>query len=233
MTVIVMAVWGRLPLVKVNLELLASQACEVVCVTSLQQDSDFIRALRLPYVHLTYEMNNPLGKKWQSGVEYARNLGAERVIILGSDDYLSTGFVAKAEALSRQHDFVYFDKWYIYDAKKCQSFALDYQMERYKKPPLGSGRVYSKRLLDRHSWQIFDTGRNNHLDNFIWDNHTTEDRKLMNPEGMAILAVKGHWETMNPVDVILSTETINWDTEKDIDRHFNFGKPIKEIFKNL
>jgi hypothetical protein len=223
--VIVMAVWGRLRLVEINLQLLASQKCEVVVVTSLQQDFDFIRKLKHKNVHVVSHSNNPLGKKWQFGVDHARSLGANPVIILGSDDFLSSEFVEKAVEQARQNEFIFFTEWSIFDSKTSNCYHL-----RYKKVfPLGSGRIYSSSFLDRKSWQIFDTGKDIHLDDFAWDNLDQLDKVIMNPPGLKLLAVKGNWEQLNPLNSILSAHSITWEPVKNLD----FGYDVKQTFKNL
>jgi hypothetical protein len=55
----------------------------------------------------------------------------------------------------------------------------------------------------------------------------------MNPPDMNILAVKGAWEQMNPIENILSSSTIDWNYEKEIDKHFNFPKSVKETFAQI
>lgn len=224
--VIVMCVWGRLELVEINLRLLESQYCKVVCVVSTKQDHEFINRLKLPYVHLFEHANIPLGQKWQFGAECARKLGADPVIILGSDDYLSENFVRIGSKMSKYNDFIYFDRWMIYEPGTQKGYSLQYQTTF----PLGSGRVFSKSFLDRYKWELFDTGRNYHLDEFIWDQTGFNDMILRNADGMNLLSIKGKWEAMNPLDKLLNTERIKWDYENNLDKHFNFNRPIKEIF---
>lgn len=225
--IVVMAMWGRRRLVQLNLEMLP---CQVVVASSLQEDFEFLRTLQLERVQIMPTSNRPLGSKWQHAVNAARLLGADPLIILGSDDFLSTGFVERACQLSCDYDFIYFDKWFIFDTASRKSYALDYQMSRYGKPPLGSGRVYSKRFLDAHGGRLFDGSMDSRLDDYAWEhvNHTA-DRLLMNPDGMAVLAVKGPHEQLNPLSRILSSDSIKW-REGPIDKHFNFSKPIKDIF---
>jgi hypothetical protein len=231
--IIVMAVWGRLPLVDINIRLLLSQGAQIVLVTSIEQDYNYFKLLKLAGVHIISVPNNPLGKKWQSGVDKAKELGANPLIICGSDDFLSNGFIKKACDYSRYHDFIFFDNWWIYEPRGNKSYYLRYNMFRYDKPPLGSGRIYAPRMLDRNGWSIFDSGKDWHLDNHSWETKHFEDRLFPNPDGMNILAVKGFWETMNPLDKILNSDTIDWNEEPDIDSHFNFSKKISEIFKGL
>jgi hypothetical protein len=231
--VVVMAVWGRQKLVEINLRMLSEQKCQVIVVASAPEDFVFLRSLKLQNIQIVPHPNNPLGKKWQEGVDQARILGANPVIICGSDDFLSSNFIEKACELSKYHDFIFFDNWFIHEPKGCKNYTLRYNMAKYNKPPLGSGRIYSHDFLQKRHWQLFDTGKDIHLDNFAWENVRHQDRILMNPKDMHILAVKGDWEQINPIDKILSHSTIDWDHEKSIDQYFNFQKSVKETFQGI
>lgn len=222
--VVIMAMLGRREFVKVNLQHIEAS---VVVAASLQEDFDFLRALRAPHLQIVPVSNNPLGAKWQAAVNAARILGADPLITLGSDDFLSAGFIKKAVELSQYNDFIFFDKWHIFDCEGRKYYSLDYQMDKFSKPPLGSGRVFSSRFLESHSWQLFDPSMSKRLDDFAWNNHRDGDRLLKNPEGMSILAIKGRHETMNPLNTILSSESIRWQAAKEIP---NFGFNPKETF---
>jgi hypothetical protein len=229
--VVVMAMYGRRKLVETNLRLLSEQNCTVVVAASIYDDFNFLRELRIPNLQIIPTSNKPLGRKWQEGVDSCRILDANPLIILGSDDFLSQNFVKKACELAKEFDFVFFDKWFILDQQSGKQYSLRYNMMKHGKPPLGSGRIFSKAFLERHHWQLFDTSLNIKLDDFIYDNILSDDKILLNPDGMNILAVKGNHETMNPLNKILSNQTIDWTPEKTIAGAFNFRKPIKELFE--
>lgn len=231
--IIVIACWGRLPLLEINLRMLLAQGAQVVVTVSLNQDANFIKGLKLKNVHMVTVANNPLGKKWQAGVNKARELGADPLIIVGSDDFLSANFVSKACNLSRYKDFIFFDHFFIHAPESGQNFYIKYNMERWDKPPIGSGRIYSKLLLERRNWGIFDPEADIHLDNYAWENKHHDDQLMCDPNGINVLAVKGSWECMNPMDKILLSDTIYWEEEKNIDQHFGYGKTVKDIFKDL
>lgn len=231
--VVVMAMWGRRQLVEVNLRLLSLQKCQIIVVASIQEDFDFLRGLQIPHLQIVPAPNNPLGRKWQTGVDQARILGANPVIICGSDDFFSANFIEKACNLSKYHDFIFFDNWFIHTPKERKNYFLRYNMMKYDKPPLGSGRIYSHNFLEKRHWQLFDTGKDVHLDDFSWDNKKHEDKLLLNPADMNILAVKGNWEQLNPLDRILSSSSIDWNFEKEIDKHFNFPQSVHETFKGI
>lgn len=224
--VVIMAMHQRHSLVEINLRLLSEQKCQIVVVASLADDFVFLRSLNIPHLQIVPHPNEPLGAKWQSGVDQCKILRANPLITLGSDDYLSQNFIEKACQLSQKHDLVYFTRWYIYDQNTGQSYYL-----RYKNIfPLGSGRVFSGQFLDKINWKLYDSSLNIHLDDYIFNNLKGDDSVLINPEEMELLSIKGKHESMNSLDRILSAETITWNYCHNIDKQFNFSKPIKEIF---
>lgn len=224
--IVVMAVYGRRPLVEINLRLLTEQKCQLVVMASLQDDFDFLRQLKLKNLQIIPAPNSPLGRKWQMGVDQSRILDADPLIILGSDDFLNQNFIERACELSPIHDFICFNEWHIYAPKDKKSYSLKYKTMF----PLGGGRVYSREFLDRRQWRLFDAEKERLLDDFAWQTTEYKDSILFNPAGMHILAVKGQWEQLNPLDKILSADSISWKEVKTLDHLFNFSKPIQKLF---
>lgn len=144
-------------------------------------------------VHVVMAPNEPLGQKWQTGIDEARQMPHSHLVITGSDDILAKGYVEYA--MSFRLDFVGLRAWYILHEDKL------YLIE-YKAPgniPLGGGRVYSKKFLESIDYQLFDTGKSKLLDNHAWNKASKSRHKLIyQPK---ILAVKGPWVCMNPVNL--------------------------------
>lgn len=220
-----MAVLGRLQAVELNVRMLIGQGAEVVVVASSGNDYRHLKKLNINGLHLHKHPNQPLGRKWQYGVQKAIEIGANPLIIVGSDDFLSEKFIEKACELTDEFDFIFFNRWMIYEPGTGKSYSLKYKIFF----PLGSGRVYSEKFLQRHP-RLFDTRLSIRLDDFAFNNLRADDTLLLNPDDMHLLAVKGDWETMNPLDKILSAPTIEWTEELGIDKYFNFSTPIKQLF---
>jgi len=225
--VILIAMYGRKKLVQTNLELLQKQKCTVVVITSSDSDYLFIRDLDMDNVHSCVAPNQPLGTKWQIGVDYCKNINADPLIILGSDDFLSSGFVEQAINY-KELDLIFFTQWHIHDSLSKKDYFL-----RYKNFfALGSGRVFYKRFLDRNNWIVFDKDRSRLLDDYAFDSIKYYDKVLVNPPGMKLLSIKGAWEVMNPIEHILSaSDKIDWWPEVSIDHHFGYDRKIKDLFQ--
>ncbi len=183
---VVIATHDRLQITTVNIKLLVAQAVEIVIVVSDEKEADYYYMFP---VHVVYHKNNPLGAKWQAGIDYARTLDPSHIVITGSDDLLSIGFF---ERWCGQLDFTGFDHWYIWNDNKL------YLLQYRAKQPLGGGRIYSRALLEKMNYKLFDITKNKLLDDYGWNNIGKVGCIAMNPE---ILAIKGNWPVMNKVDL--------------------------------
>jgi len=227
--VVIFPMLGRHKMVKLNIELLLKETCTVIVGYSNQEDLDFIRSLGYPAqkVQPVPCPNNPLGLKFQTCVNAAKILHANPLIVTGSDDILSAGFISKAcEYVSKGIDFLCLNKWFIHNPKNGTTYSLKYKMTF----PLGGGRVFSRDYLYRKDWKLYDTSVDVRTDDYAWNNLMYEDNILFNVEGFNILSIKGNWDTMNSLDRILKADNISWKEEHEIDKFFNFEKPVKEIF---
>lgn len=219
-----MAMQGRQEVVRRNIELLALQtkAFQLVLIYSDESDGEFVYDMKYKYkfVHIVYASNDPLGKKWQAGVDYARTIGADPLIPLGSDDFFNLDFVRNACDLSEAIDFIGLTQWWVYDSTVKQLYKLRYINEF----PLGGGRIISERVLNRIDWEVFDVTKNRLLDDLLWD-HRDRTWQLLDettPYGLQILSVKGRWEVMNPLDKILQSPNILHAKVNNIDDIMGF-----------
>ncbi|HMJ67597.1 MAG TPA: hypothetical protein VK508_01815 [Cyclobacteriaceae bacterium] len=195
--VVVIASHLRSSITRQNIQSLLRQSVvpEIVLVVSVPDEYERWKK-EFPIIHVLKERNWPLGKKWQAGVDHARKLNADPMIITGSDDILGVDFVKNACSLSRQHDFIGLQDWSVLH----ESFL--YSITYNAKIPLGAGRVYSNGLLEAMNWIVFNTRINRHLDDQGYHN----TRRLCRPmlivrdaaaQGLHVVSVKGPWVMMN------------------------------------
>ncbi len=195
---VIIATHDRLKITTVNIKQLISQGVAVILVVTDSNESDYYNQFD---VHLVQHSNNPLGAKWQAGIDYAVKLNYTHYVITGSDDLLSLGFF---DRYCTDIPFTGFKRWYIWHKDKLH--LLNYKPLQ----PLGGGRVYTRWAIERLNYQVWNTSKDRFLDdyafntsNWAWDIHRE-------PE---ILAVKGDWPVMNKVD--LSHRNVNlmatWD----------------------
>jgi hypothetical protein len=184
---VVIATHDRLQITTVNIKQLISQGVKVVLVvTDINERKHYDNY----DVHIVMAPNNPLGAKWQAGVDFASTLDPSHIVITGSDDLLSVGFF---HHFCRDSAFTGFNHWYIWNQNKLH--LLKYLPQQ----PLGGGRVYSKHALEMLKYKLFDVTKNKLLDDRAWIATTKSEWNIVAyPE---ILAIKGNWPVMNKVDL--------------------------------
>jgi glycosyltransferase involved in cell wall biosynthesis len=194
---------NRINITTININLLLSQAFEVVIVVSTR--SELLYYSEMP-VHVVMAPNNPLGAKFQAGVDYAKNFDPDCMITLGSDDLLSNSFKSFCELPSIVEvrcgflksdgliSFTGFNQWYI------RSNRTLYHLEYLAEQPLGGGRIFPKVLLKILDYKLFDTTKNRLLDDHAWNKIKDKyGQRIINEPH--ILAVKGDWPVMNELNL--------------------------------
>lgn len=167
----------------------------VVVVTD-QADVDAI--LPRERTHVFTHPNEPLGAKWQRTIDEARKLDPDYLIITGSDDVLLGDTNSLTETM-RGMDLLVFTAWTIFDGSKHWKAKYN-ALRSPHKPPIGGGRVYSRALLDRMRWQLFDTVKRIHMDDYGWQNALRCGANIIKGdahEGIDIISMKGPWQQLN------------------------------------
>lgn len=189
--IIVISSHNRKFITDINLQLMMPQA-QVVLVVSNEFEEYYYRH-RYPDAVVLFANNSPLGAKWQYAVGHARQIDHTHIIITGSDDLLSKDFIQKA--VDAKVDMYGLKSWYITDGENLYLF--DYM----PKQPLGGGRCYSREFLEKIDYNLFDRSREKLLDDQGFEKSVGSNVRLVNEPD--ILAVKGPWETMNPLQITL------------------------------
>lgn len=198
--VVLIASHQRLEITAQNIAALCEQRPkpEIVLVVSEEEEYIYFKD-RLPNLHVYNHPNKPLGAKWQFGVNRCRDLGANPLIITGSDDVLGRDFIKNSlKLLDQGYDFIGLRRWFVYDPSKNTAYLFDYLPQQ----PLGGGRVYTSKLLEKCGWQIFDS-KDRLLDDKGWSIAKREKNILVTDidgKGLYIIAIKGAWEVMNPLE---------------------------------
>lgn len=203
--VVVIATHQRKEITTKNIKLLKEQTDvpKVIIVCSLQEELEYYKQFQVTVI---LSENKPLGKKWQSGVNVANKLGANPLIILGSDDILSSGFIKMVlNKLKQGFEFVGCTAWFSLDVKANKIYSSRY-INRNEDYPIGSGKVYTKSLLDRIGWKVFDQKADRKLDD--QGQRLISGCKYYLYKEPHILAVKGGWNELNPIQSYLNAPNI-------------------------
>lgn len=177
--------------------------CEVVLVVSDDRDIQELKEFNPKQC-----TNIPLGYKWQFAVKQARALNPDYLLTCGSDDILNPDYLKNAiRIMKRGFEFVGVSQWYMESEGK--RFKAWYS-ER-KDFPVGSGRLYSKKILDKIDWHLFNPKAERRLDDLGYETikkyaHFVSDD--VDQHGLIITAVKGDWEQLNPIQKFFNVKTI-------------------------
>lgn len=115
-----------------------------VCVS--EKDDEAI-CQRHNITHITM-INNPISSKWNAGFRFMRDQDVDYVVVLGSDDIMSSHYLSNAmEAMTHNPDVVYTKSIYFYDGEK-KGHVYKYSDAR----ELGVGRCIHRDVLDQINW---------------------------------------------------------------------------------
>lgn len=199
--IVVIASHERREITSRNIQNNLDQEAKVVLVVSTQQDYFHYLKTFKDNVNVFIHPNKPLGAKWQVGVDKAVTLKADPLIITGSDDLLGKGFIKKAcELVEQGNHFIGIQRFWQH--KNNRAYLCDYKAHL----PIGSGRVYSAKMLSAINQRVFDAGKDRRLDDLGWNNVRHSGLKVKwvrntETEGLEVHAIKGDWSVMNPFTI--------------------------------
>jgi hypothetical protein len=204
---VVIATHERTAITTRNIESLKLQTPQpkIIIVCSDRNEFEYYKTLGVTVV---MEPNRPLGRKWQCGVNVAKNMYADVVVILGSDDLLHKNYLREAlSKITLGYELIGTTHWYMQD-KNYNYYHCKYtnQNENF---PIGSGKVYTKSLLDRINWKVFDTRADRRLDDQGFRLSNANAAKVYLIKKPMVMAVKGNWTQMNPPQAYKSSRNIS------------------------
>lgn len=116
--------------------------------------------------------NEPLGRKWQSGVDVAMARGANAVMLLGSDDF-GTEHVFRAAAKAIFEDdatvFGFSDFYFIGQGPRACYWPGYTESSGRMGEPMGAGRTFSRELLDAVRGRLWHDDLERGLDQWSWE----------------------------------------------------------------
>lgn len=157
-------------------ELRNSHDIEVVAVGSCKGDMDVCTRYGYHYVHYS---NDILGDKFQAGIEYAKNLEFDAMVMLGSDDILSSSCLdLYIEAIQSGYDFIGFLDCYFVDLQKKNAIYWRGYNNQRKGEPIGAWRCFSVEGLNKMNWKLWESSSNS-VDHQMWQKVTNNGLKTL------------------------------------------------------
>lgn len=121
-------------------------------------------------VHYLDRPNAPLGQKWNAGLQFARSLDPESILILGSDDILSSNVLAYYSDFSDQgFNFIGLKDLYFLQLKTNRLIYWPGYTNHRTGEAIGVGRMLKSKVLDGVGWKLWENNLNKGLDGSMTD----------------------------------------------------------------
>ena len=199
--VAVMPVSGREELFPITIKRLYQQEdvhMDVVVVCDTVKEFVLARAAgAIPMLNMD-EMT--LGAKWQMGVEFASQQIPDAIMIVGSGNWFTNGWVKTLYPYLDDYDMVGSEAMYVYQIREKDRVLIHwggYHTSR-KGDMLGAGRLVSRRILDRADWQIYNVNQEQGLDRSMTNILRRHGAKTLTlPQGDEMILKVGSWKWKN------------------------------------
>lgn len=149
-----------------------------------------------------------LGLKWQRGIDAARDLDPDAIMIVGSGNWFTNGWVKTLYPYLNDYDMVGSEAMYVYQIRQNDQVMIHwggYHNNARKGDMLGAGRLLSRRILDKVGWQIYNTSLNSGLDRSIDRTLRRHGAKTLTlPQGDEMILKVGSykWKNINSFGVL-------------------------------
>lgn len=176
-------------------------------VVSHEAERQELHALARPNTFVHLFPNNPVGAKWQHAVDCARKGNPDLLVLTGSDDVLVVD-TAALYLMAQRYELIGVRQWYAYDG--TDHFSMNYLPHVHGL--LGAGRVFTKGLLDRMGWQLFNTERDVPVDKVAQLNAEAAGAQIapaLPGNHLRVVSLKGNWPMYNPMDKLAAKGNVS------------------------
>ena len=110
--------------------------------------------------HISYE-NKPVTNKFNRAFKYMQSLDVDSVMILGSDDIISTELMKNTlTEVDKGIDLIGVNTLYFYCGQGTNKGKMVKLERPYMSPFLGVAKTVSKKVLDQCDWTLWNTEKN-------------------------------------------------------------------------
>lgn len=147
------AMYGRHKVVELALASWRKEGLDPIMVVSNDEDKGFCEEKNIKWIE---SPNQPLGDKWQSGVDYIKdNVECDAVLMLGSDDLIE-GSDNYIKYLEDGYEFIGLGDVFIKDTLTGRVKHWQGYTNKRKGESAGAGRCFSRSLLDKLDWKLWE-----------------------------------------------------------------------------
>ena len=161
---LITTIWKRPELTKIVLDYYKQfPNLELICVGSEGEKS---KQLAKGWHYVEYK-NYPVSEKHNQALKKAKELNVDAVVLIGSDELMSKELFEFYQTLTPNEKVVHgFADSHIFD---CKSGKLYYYRGYKTAQSVGTGRFFSKFVLDKCNWQLWGNNLNRGLDSNCTD----------------------------------------------------------------
>ena len=170
--------YGRAPLLRHTIRRLSRQALPIHKIIVMGCEDEIREVAESEGALYVEHKNRPLGLKWQYGMDVSREFDPDAVLMLGSSDWISDDWCLEmSKYIIDGYDLIGKRKMMFLDVaghKERRLIAWNgYTLGSGRAcEPIGAGRLFSRRVLDKIDWKLYNTTKNNNMD------HTSMNRIL-------------------------------------------------------
>ncbi len=136
------------------------------------------------HVHHITQKNKPVTAKWNRTFKYMQSLGVDSVMIIGSDDIISTGFYLNSlKEAEWGFDLISPQSVYFYAGDGPYKGQM---VHLVSKQVFGTGRTVSKYVLDQCDWTLWTQERNWGMDAIALKTIKKYERTRTRIDGMIV-----------------------------------------------
>jgi len=132
---------------------------------SIENEKEIVESYGFEYV---YFKNKPLSNKWNYGVSLLKKYDFKYLVVLGSDDIISTNLLNRLIKImdNNNYDVCGLKDIYFYDINDNIGVHWTGYNEKSGRlgETVGSGRFYTKKLIEYLNYKLWDDNKNNGLD---------------------------------------------------------------------
>ena len=156
---LITTIWKRPELTKIVLDYYKQfPKLELICVGSEGEKS---KQLAEGWHYVEYK-NYPVSEKHNQALKKAKELKVDGVILIGSDDLMSKEVFEFYQTLTPTENVVHgFSDIHFFDTEKGN---LYYYQPNKILQSIGTGRFFSKKILNKCNWELWDNDLNRRLD---------------------------------------------------------------------
>jgi len=147
--------------------------------------------------------NKPLGNKWNAAIKAAQKYNPDAVLFVGSSDWLSSNWLEKSEPFLKNYDLIgkkdcYFTQLFENGIIKTINWGGYANGSNREGEPIGIGRLFSARCLDKLNWRPVNPDIENSIDYSTLNNIVSVGGKVLNIEDETMMSLSiGTWKWEN------------------------------------